>query len=654
MKETLDMRLIFLSFFLLLFVGASAQLRQTSILRAATPQKKNTVARLQSSPALILPFWDDFSFSNSRKGYANENLWAFGKSVLVNDGLAINPPTLKVATFDGLDSLGKPYNINQPLAKGIADSLVSRPIRMDLAGKDSAVFIFFYYQFQGNGEPPDPGDEFSLWFKNDANTWVKVWNDTIRNHDNTKFVPVKLVIRDSHFFHSGFQFRFQSFGRLSGPFDNWNLDYVYINNGFKPYPVYDANNTPVYRSDFPDRAIATPLTSLLQQYYSVPMEHLLEKGNALLGTPSLTLTNQRKDQAFPGFQPTNLVVRLRTITRANKVVTNQGTVKLDSMTGSQLLLSYGKVSTVPLAKLPSLKFSSPIDSLALKFYFKLNSVDNVKKIDINTGDYDTIVYKPIDFRSNDTTSTNFTFSDYYAYDDGVADYAATLTSAGNYLAYEFNIVTLKPDTLVAVDFYFPHVGDESNQVLQLLILGNQSLDLNTKNLSILAQQDLTVSRTENNLFTRVKLNKAAVVGPKFFVAYKQNANANIGVGLDKSSDTGDKIFVNLGTGWMPSDLYGNLMIRPVFGNATHVEGPVTEIKDQKLFVYPNPNRGIFNFPEAPQDLSIFDVAGRSMSFSREDSFESTRIILNNPVPGIYLVRYYSGTKWQTEKIMVLP
>lgn len=660
MKENPDMRLIFLSCCLFLFVAAHAQLKQTSILRTGAPKKRISTARVQSLPVIELPFWDDFSFNNSAKNYANENLWSFGKSVWVNDGMAINPPTLKVATFDGLDSLGKPYNVNQALAKGIADSLVSRPIRMDLVDptRRDSVFIFFYYQFQGNGEPPDPGDEFSLWFKNDSSIWVKVWNDTIRNHDNTKFVPVKFFISDSHFFHGDFQFRFQNFARLSGPFDTWNLDYVYINNGKSQYPVFDQNNHAVYRSDFPDRAIATPMTSLLQQYSSVPVKHLLSKADTIIGTPSLTLTNQRRDQAPPDYQSTNLITRVRTITRQNHLITNHGTTVLDSITTDAqkgLLISYGVTSTIPLVKMPSFKSFDPgIDSIALKFFIKLNTSDHENKIDINTGDYDTVVYKPIEFRYNDTTSTNFIFSNYYAYDDGVAEYAATLTEAGNYLAYEFNMVYSKPDTLVAVDFYFPHVGDETNQVIHLMIFKKLETGTRVTRASVYTEQDLTVARTENNRFIRVPLDTAQIVSETFYVGYRQNSAATIGVGLDKNSDSGGKIFANIGTGWLSPDLHGNLMIRPVFGNSINVKGPITEVADQKLFAYPNPNHGVFNFPQAAQNLCVFDIAGRSVSFVQEDSFEATRIILNNPTPGIYLVRYFNGTKWQTEKIMVLP
>ncbi|MBI1769176.1 MAG: T9SS type A sorting domain-containing protein [Bacteroidetes bacterium] len=607
MKGTPDMRLFFLFSFFFCCSLSYAQLKQVSIVQQTTLQKRNQATRVQSLSAMKLPFWDDFSFNNYSKNYPHDSLWQYGHSVWVNTGMGINPPTLKVATFDGIDSLGKPYSVNLALAKGVADKLISRPIRMDLVdpSRQDSVFIFFYYQYQGNGEPPDPQDEFSLWFKQDSTTWKKVWTvqyDTLK--DKTKFVPVKIFVKAncSSCFHNDFQFRFQNFARLSGPFDTWNLDYVYVNNGKGQY-------SPKY-ADIPDRAIAAPLTSFLKQYNSIPAKHLISKGDSLLNTPKLVLTNQRKDQSSPRFQPTSLIVRLRTTTRLNKVVSPPSTSQLDSVPG--ILVHYDFPSVVALNSLPSFtSFDSHIDSIAMKFLFKLNSGDHVNKIDVNTGDYDTVVYKPIEFRYNDTTSTNFIFSNYYAYDDGVAEYAATLTNPGNYLAYQFDMMYSKSDTLVAVDFYFPHVGDETNQVLQLMILDNQVLDATTKNPIVLTQQDLTVGRTESNKFTRVTLGESVVVSQ-------------------------------------------NLMIRPVFGNSAKAKGPLTEVEEKKLFAHPNPNHGIFYLPQLVENLQIVDVTGRPVSFVQEDSFESTQVTLRNPSAGIYLARYFSGTQWRSEKIMVLP
>src|SRR6185369_5837073 len=83
----------------------------------------------------------------------------------------------------------------------------------------------------------------------------------------------------------------------------------------------------------------------------------------------------------------------------------------------------------------------------------------------------------------------------------------------------------------------------------------------------LTQQDLVVNRTENNLFTHVVLDTTVAVNNKFFIGYRQNTAADIGVGFDKSSDSADKLFAFLGAGWEPVNLHGNMMMRPVFGKA---------------------------------------------------------------------------------------
>src|SRR5258708_32079030 len=96
---------------LLLFSSASAQLVEFPIAsQCSTSSKHSHSSRVTSSP-LNLPFWDDFSYADTLQ----ENLWQFGKSVLVNNGVGIRPPSKNVVTFDGADSLGKPYNVNNAL-----------------------------------------------------------------------------------------------------------------------------------------------------------------------------------------------------------------------------------------------------------------------------------------------------------------------------------------------------------------------------------------------------------------------------------------------------------------------------------------------------------------------------------------------------------
>ena len=617
---------------------------QVPIVKNVHSAKKNNNARVEQLSAIKLPFWDDFSFTNG-KDYPNDSLWQYGHSVWVNDGMAINPPTIKVGTFDGIDSLGLPYSINSAIAKGIADKLVSRPLRLDLVdpSKRDLVFIFFYYQYEGNGEPPDPGDELSLWFKNDSSEWKKVWplpGDSIIQ-DNTKFAPVKLQIGDPHYFHNNFQFRFQNFARLSGPFDTWNLDYVYVSNGETQY-------TPQY-GDFPDRALASPLSSFLKQYQSIPVKHFLADSDNRMIHPTIAVTNQRSDQSAlanpPNAQPVNLDAQVTIASRLNKVI-SLNTVPFYSVAALEVFYEHSTIFS--LDTIHSFSSLDPLtDSIALKFQIKINSKDNLVKIGTTQGDFDTLVYKGIDFRYNDTISTHFVLKNYYAYDDGVAEYAVTLTQPGASLAYQFDMMYSQPDTLVAVDLYFPHVGDESDQVVLLKVWN----DLSLKPVDSLV---LTIRRTENNNFIHVPLDQGILVKDKFLVGWKQNSTAAIGVGFDKNSDSGGKIFYNTAGTWVQStDLHGNLMIRPVFGNKEL--GVFTGLEEEKrVFVYPNPNRGVFFLPASSQGVQLMDVAGRRISVVEENSFEQKQISISNPSPGLYLVRYFNDSQWHSEKVVVLP
>ncbi len=123
-------------------------------------------------------------------------------------------------------------------------------------------------------------------------------------------------------------------------------------------------------------------------------------------------------------------------------------------------------------------------------------------------------------------STSFQLKNYYAYDDGQAEYAVTLTQPGAYVAYEFDMAYPKADTLIALDVYFPHVGDESDQDILMSVW-------NTLQSSQVDSLVWDVQRTENNTFVRIPLDHGVLVKGKFFVGWKQNSTAAIGIGFDK-------------------------------------------------------------------------------------------------------------------------
>ena len=73
---------------------------------------------------LDLPFVDDFS---SNTAYPNQAKWLDNK-VFVNNTFCLNPYSIGVATFDGLNEQGNPYNNSFANAQGGCDTLTSFPL----------------------------------------------------------------------------------------------------------------------------------------------------------------------------------------------------------------------------------------------------------------------------------------------------------------------------------------------------------------------------------------------------------------------------------------------------------------------------------------------------------------------------------------------
>ncbi len=605
-------------------------------------EKKSSTARTQDITPLTLPFWDDFS--SIRNGYVNSTLWEFGTSVWINDGMGINPPSLNVATFDGIDSLGKPYSVNDVLAKGFADKLVSAPIRMDLptASEQLGISLTFFYQFQGNGEAPDAGDILSLSFKNDQGLWEVIWS---KENDGTlvkeNFVPVTIPITATKFFHENFQFRFQNFARLSGPYDTWHVDYIYIGNG-------KAQTSPVFPL-FPDRTITLPLTSIFPEYRALPIKHFFSNTLDNLIQPSITINNLRQDQVVGNGQPVsfsssakiNMVKEEETPVVLNPVLDNNLNI------GSELVFNQQRVVTLQTIPDPA-TFDPTADSINIKLNVVFDTGDDKIKTPTE-GDYDFTVFNPLAFKTNDSLSASYILSDFYAYDDGTAEYGAGLNQPGAQLAYRFDMKTDQPDTIVAVDMYFPRFGDDSNQIIQFQILK----DLTNNAFDILYQGNFPIQRNTQNKFWRIPIvDLPPGVKDKFYIGWEQTSSAVIAVGLDKNTDSGDKIFTNINGAWeQNTTVKGSLMIRPIFGKGNG--GVISGFEETSLLsVYPVPNQGTFYISGRYEELVLVDLAGRKVALDQQKENEQTKITIINPTAGLYILRTFQNNRWSSTKIVV--
>jgi hypothetical protein len=642
----------YLVFFFLLPTICFSQLEVVSILREPPPSKTSASARTSSLTAMPLPFWDDFSF-NVKSGYPNDTLWeADSKSVWVNNGNGINPPSIYVATFDGNNLLGKPYSPD-PQTKGNADVMTSRPLKLgDVAQANRAsVFMSFFFQFGGNGDAPEAGDILSLLFKNDKGQWIEVWSQT---KDGTllkdKFNEVSplniqaLEKGEHNFFHNDFQFRFQAFGRLSGPYDVWNVDYVYLSNGkpkILPLLGYE---------DFPDRTVTSPLSSLLNNYWAIPAQHFFTNIGNNLSTQKVIVSSQRKDQKPPkspgevaDYNSSILIFSKETGIATKTILENEKSI------GN---LPYNNPKTVFTSnvKLPDLTQYQNSDSISLTFSFDFNSKDNIIKLASNFNDWDTTVYKEINFKSNDTVRSQNILSNYYAYDDGVAEYGLRTIGKDTELAYQFDMKTTAKDNIIAFDIYFPKYSDTTVQTITLFVAKSLTGSLS----DYLYQQSYAVKRTNNNKFSRFKIPIGVEVQNQFYIGWKLNSEKIIPVGLDRNNDSGTNIFSKVAGSevWVQNtSVYGSIMLRPVFGIPDNTTTSVEKRNSSE--VYPNPSHGVFYIPIQSEQVQLYDLAGRPLEFQETTELKNKQIKILNPTTGLFLVRYFNR-QWRTEKIMIKP
>ena len=184
------------------------------------------------------------------------SLWV-DNYVYINNSYPIEPPSIGVATFDGLDQFGTPYS-SIPFFWGPADCLTSKPINFDadtITIGDS-VYLSFWYQGKGHGDIPNPEDSLTLEFYGKDSIWHNIWS--VPGDSTAEFEQVLIPVRDSLYFFDAFQFRFLNYASLSGNNDHWHLDYV----------ILDENRTDT-NFFFRDIAVSVAPTTILKNYFEM-------------------------------------------------------------------------------------------------------------------------------------------------------------------------------------------------------------------------------------------------------------------------------------------------------------------------------------------------------------------------------------------------
>ena len=582
------------------------------------PVQSKTLPSKARVQAVELPFFDDFSLVIN--GSLDPSLWKAG-GTYVNNTATINHPTLNVVTFDGAGANGKPYNFTNQNASGPGDTLTSAAIDLsNLSPKDS-IFLSFYWQLKGLNELPDANDSLIVQFLDNTSQWRTVWTKTGGTPDNN-FNFANLAIRNTVFFHTKFQFRFQAFARLSGQFDAWHIDYVYLNKGRNSSDRFIA-----------DVACRLPVSSFLKRYTSMPLKQYIANPAAetadsistditnLFNFPnsisfSYTLKEENSGQIFQNFQETS----------PNPLPGASSQPK--------------RLKLTPLSILDATKPFTLVSKFLMATSYSLIGNINLKR--------------------NDTISGKTILNNYYAYDDGTAESAVYMNQPLQRAAVRYFLN--KPDTISAVRVnVVPTLKDLTGQPITIQVWDNR----NGAPQRLLYQQSFKVEYSAlHNGFVEFNFDFGVAVKDTFYVGWLQIGQDGVPIGLDRNHSHEDQIFVNLSREWVPYTSFandpnlayfrGSLMIRPVMGNKP-LPPPITSVPEQNPLdwdVYPNPTSGLIRWKTNEiQSISVYNISGTLL---KQQSFHASEqsMDLSNLPTGVYLLQLSNQHKTVVKKILL--
>jgi len=564
---------------------------------------------------LTLPFFDDFA---AYTGQPSNQFWVKGGGVYVNNQFGVNPPSLNIATFEGVDAAGNPYSTLN--TNGFTDTLTSKPLNLaNLNPATAGVHLSFYVQAGGLGGSPNTHTDsepsfLQVEFKDRNGNWLSVWQKTGANI-RTDFIPVIIPVTNAGFFYNGFQFRFRSAGVRRGTDDTWNVDYVYLDT-----------NRNINQPNRPDVALSQRLNSFLEHYTAMPVNQFFVNPAAAVNDSAITRLNNLNNQFAPitwrGYtQVLNPAAAADTFLRGNAA--------LPPLAGNYLITGKPSAAAVPNNGNPIL----------IKQAFFLNTLEIDEQL-----------------RQNDTISRITELADYFAYDDGTAETNFSLNNSGSrQLAYRFDLNT--PDYVNGIRVYITKTNRSGN-IINFRIWNNENRNPAG---TPLATQSFTIPATEElNQFFDIKFTNSVAVTDTFYVGFSLTSAVSdfVNIGYDLNEQALDRIkYNNNGTGWLTfNDEPGALLIRPLMGLITGIEDEedlevVVNEPNPDIKVYPNPSTGQINISGLYQELSLSDITGKVM-LSKTKAEVGPQLDLSSLAKGIYVLRITLKNKIVTKKIIL--
>ena len=578
-----------------------------------TPIPNQTIKETKSSPTErinsdnTIPFWDDFS------GGLDTLKWDFS-GTSYTETIGINAPSIGMILFDGVDINGTPYSL-QRTEQGDADKITSKPF--DLSGitpeKANTLYLSFFWQLGGRGELPDENDELILEFLTKEGTWSKEWSQNGGVLLDRNSFQEEVIEVSPSFQHSNFQFRFYTKGRLSGPFDSWLIDYVFLNTGRTSTDL-----------NFSDRSLTRRNNLRLGDFGAYPRA-LLTTDSQLWSTVSnefLNLENRFRAMEFSVSitdTTTMAVLEINQNTPFNPVPNAKERRAFQSRTLGEIPIPQSNTT---------LEITTALTS-GDQIFFEINGADTTR-------------YTDVDFRANDVVKTYFPLQDYFAYDNGSADYAAGINQRSGFLAVEYSTPKEVFIKGISINFTNPR---QANQAIDILIWKN--LDENP----IFRKEILIPIKEANEQLIYFSLDTNIRVNGTFYIGFAQFTNEFIFVGLDKANDFGSKIHYNVAGAWVQNEkVKGSLMMRP----HVSIAAPFAEstIPGAALRIYPNPVADYLTVEGAFGEIRVFDSFGREIFLDRELTSNGEIVTFRGQRSGIYVLNVIRESGIESFRILV--
>ncbi len=562
-------------FLLVLFFACASRMQAQELERPLSRVPFKSSAQMGYRTLLEIPFFDDFSSGKGIIHSPQSNRW-INSGVYTSHQMPITPLTLGVAVFDGLNAQGMPYDFTDEFAQGPADTLTSMPL--NLASLDSAdnVYLFFYLQAAGHGNMPDDVDSMYIDFYSPiTGEWSQV--KSISSDNTNNWNRHDLHIKKAQYLQSGFSFRFRNDATLSGAYDQWNLDYVNVQEGF---------DTANYQ--FNEVAMQfTPSNLLVNGYTAMPWRHFVV-------SPEIYLADSLK--AFEqNLGPTeNIVTGYSIAVDGNKQVFN--TQNLNTFNND-----FRQITATMLWDNSAILGASALDSLVL--------------VDVCT-----FINQADPHLENDTACYTMELANFYAYDDGGAERSWTVQGAGASVAMKF--YNHEADTLVGIAVnWIPYGLNHEDQNFFLRVWnddGGQPGDVISENFNYQSPAYDTDGYTQFH-FHALDASLALPAGT-YYVGWVQSDPETYDVGNDKNTNNNPaKLFYSLGSGqsWLQSETTGSVMIRPYMkaGEDEVWEG-VEEGDNEPFVLFPNP---------ASDNIQLQNLGGQNVTWKM---WSSTGMLLD--------------------------